>query len=122
MKNTNPIFSLKNFRSFGEEGADFELAPITVLTGCNSSGKSSLVKAILLLSRQSKIDKKTPMGEISLTGAYDIRDFHNISWDDLNVAATDFAVSKSTCFAIAVNDSIIRIAINVKVLILFFLR
>lgn len=53
MKNTNPIFSLKNFRSFGEEGADFELAPITVLTGCNSAGKSSLVKAMLLLSKQS---------------------------------------------------------------------
>ena len=50
MKNANPIFSLKNFRSFGEEGADFELAPITVLTGCNSAGKSSLVKALLLLS------------------------------------------------------------------------
>lgn len=50
MKNTNPIFSLKNFRSFGEEGADFELAPITVLTGCNSAGKSSLVKALMLLS------------------------------------------------------------------------
>lgn len=49
MKNTNPIFSLKNFRSFGEEGADFELAPITVLTGCNSAGKSSAVKAQLLL-------------------------------------------------------------------------
>ena len=49
MKNTNPIFSLKNFRSFGEEGADLELAPITVLTGCNSAGKSSLVKAQLLL-------------------------------------------------------------------------
>ena len=49
MKNMNPIFSLKNFRSFGEEGADFELAPITVLTGCNSAGKSSLVKAQLLL-------------------------------------------------------------------------
>ncbi len=32
MKNTNPIFSLKSFRSFGEEGADFELAPITVQT------------------------------------------------------------------------------------------
>jgi len=52
MKNMNPIFSLKNFRSFGEEGADFELAPITVLTGCNSAGKSSLVKALLLLSKQ----------------------------------------------------------------------
>lgn len=53
MENKNPIFSIKNFRSFGEEGADFELAPITVLTGCNSAGKSSLVKALLLLARQS---------------------------------------------------------------------
>ena len=30
--NKNPIFSIKNFRSFGEDGADFEFAPITVLT------------------------------------------------------------------------------------------
>ena len=58
MKNTNPIFSLKNFRSFGEEGADFELAPITVLTGCNSAGKSSLVKALMLLSKQSRVCEK----------------------------------------------------------------
>ncbi|MBR3434676.1 MAG: DUF3696 domain-containing protein [Bacteroidales bacterium] len=57
MKNTNPIFSLKNFRSFGEEGADFELAPITVLTGCNSAGKSSLVKAQLLLEQALKDEK-----------------------------------------------------------------
>lgn len=53
MKNMNPIFSLKNFRSFGEEGADFELAPITVLTGCNSAGKSSLVKSMTLLASQA---------------------------------------------------------------------
>ena len=49
----NPIISLKNFRSFGEDGADFELAPITILTGCNSAGKSSLVKALMLLSEKS---------------------------------------------------------------------
>lgn len=47
----NPIFNLKNFRSYGEDGADFELAPITILTGCNSAGKSSLVKAQLLLEK-----------------------------------------------------------------------
>ncbi len=56
-KNTNPIFSLKNFRSFGEDGADFELAPITVLTGCNSAGKSSLVKALMLLSSGAEGDR-----------------------------------------------------------------
>ena len=43
-------FSIKNFRVFNhKQGATFNLAPITILTGCNSSGKSSVVKAILLL-------------------------------------------------------------------------
>lgn len=46
----NNNFSVKNFRSYGETGASFRMSPITVLTGCNSSGKSSLVKAQLLLS------------------------------------------------------------------------
>ncbi len=52
MKKHNPHFCIKNFRAFGEEGANFELAPITVLTGCNSAGKSSLVKALMLLSNK----------------------------------------------------------------------
>ena len=63
MKNTNPIFSLKNFRSFGEEGADFELAPITVLTGCNSAGKSSLVKALLLVSSERILEGMSKEGK-----------------------------------------------------------
>lgn len=50
----NPIFSLKNFRSFGEDGADFEIAPITILTGCNSAGKSSLVKSLLIQEQVAK--------------------------------------------------------------------
>ena len=58
----NTIISLKNFRSYGEDGADFELAPITVLTGCNSAGKSSLVKALLLLSKKTN---SVTSGEIS---------------------------------------------------------
>lgn len=47
----NTKFTVKNFRSFDEEGATFEIAPITLLTGCNSSGKSSLVKSMVLLSK-----------------------------------------------------------------------
>ena len=46
--NTN--LTIKNFRVFdANNDADIKLAPITLLTGCNSSGKSSVVKALLLL-------------------------------------------------------------------------
>lgn len=44
-------FTVKNFKVFDKEGATFELAPITILTGCNSSGKSSMTKSLLLLSK-----------------------------------------------------------------------
>ena len=41
-------FGLKNFRIF-KEYTYFDFAPITILTGPNSSGKSSLIKALRLL-------------------------------------------------------------------------
>lgn len=44
----NRKFGIQNFRVFDDEGAQFKLAPITVLTGCNSSGKSSVIKAMML--------------------------------------------------------------------------
>lgn len=40
--------SLNNFRVFDKE-SEFELCPLTLLTGPNSSGKSSILKALLLL-------------------------------------------------------------------------
>ena len=46
----NSNFTIKNFRTFNNIGADIEIRPITILTGCNSSGKSSFVKALLLLN------------------------------------------------------------------------
>ena len=42
--------TIKNFRVFDENGVTVDLKPITVLTGCNSSGKSSVVKAALMLN------------------------------------------------------------------------
>ena len=41
---------LKNFRIFDNKGAEVHINPLTVLTGCNSSGKSSIVKALILLN------------------------------------------------------------------------
>lgn len=46
----NTSLNIKNFRVFDENGVTFELKPITILTGSNSSGKSSVVKAIFLLN------------------------------------------------------------------------
>ena len=42
-------FGVKNFRVFGDKGVSLNLKPVTILTGENSSGKSSIVKAMLLL-------------------------------------------------------------------------
>ena len=43
-------FGLKNFRIFDNEGAKIDINPITIVTGSNSSGKSSIIKAICILS------------------------------------------------------------------------
>ena len=45
----NTTYKVKNFRIFDEEGVDVDLRPITILTGCNNSGKSSIVKSLCLL-------------------------------------------------------------------------
>lgn len=85
----NPVFSLKNFRSFGKDGADFELAPITVLTGCNSAGKSSLVKALMLLSQATE----------TTTGEFDepfSRIIKNVRGVDLLVSAKDLCLGNYT--------------------------
>src|SRR5574344_3128090 len=42
-------YRVKNFRVFDEKGGIINFSPITILTGCNSSGKSSLVKSLFML-------------------------------------------------------------------------
>jgi len=49
---------LDNFRVFGSP-ASFDLAPVTVLTGKNNSGKSSLIKAFLVLADYLEQDDQT---------------------------------------------------------------
>ena len=50
----NNLYTIKNFRVFDEKGATLSIKPITILTGCNSSGKSSIVKSIVLLDTYIK--------------------------------------------------------------------
>ena len=42
--------SLKNFKAF-KELEDLKIKPITIFTGTNSCGKSSLLQSVLLLKR-----------------------------------------------------------------------
>jgi predicted ATPase len=55
---------LRNFKSVVE--ADIELAPLTVLLGANSSGKSSILQALLALHQVAASD--SPLSTFSLNG------------------------------------------------------
>ncbi len=46
----NTTLKIKNFRVFDENGVSLDIKPITILTGSNSSGKSSVTKAVILLN------------------------------------------------------------------------
>lgn len=47
-------YTIKNFRAFDEKGATVNFKPITILTGTNGSGKSSIVKSLVLFDTYRK--------------------------------------------------------------------
>ena len=51
-------YTVKNFRRFNHEGASVQFSPITILTGSNSSGKSSIVKSLVLFEKYLTSIKK----------------------------------------------------------------
>jgi predicted ATPase len=53
--------SLKNFKAFEEES--FEFRPLTILSGLNNSGKSSVIQALRLLNEQKPLPDLGPLGE-----------------------------------------------------------
>ncbi len=57
---------LENFRVFKDK-TDFEFAPITILTGTNSSGKSSLINAIRLLRDNYQSVEISKNGKVEIT-------------------------------------------------------
>jgi predicted ATPase len=75
---------LSNFRVFAEHTA-FDLAPITILTGKNNSGKSSLIKSFILLS--DYLSSEYDHSELDLKGKsankHKINNFGNLrNWND----------------------------------------
>lgn len=75
--------SLENYKCF-DKLDDLEIAPLTVLCGVNSSGKSSVLKSLLMLKQSfEKIYDSNSVifnGELSLNGTYkDVVTNHKIS-------------------------------------------
>ncbi len=59
--------SLENYKCFKEK-TDIEIAPLTVLCGVNSSGKSSILKSLLMLKQS--YESGSDMNNLSLNGIY----------------------------------------------------
>ena len=61
------LLTIKNIKCF--EDQQFQFAPLTVLCGANSAGKSTIIQTLLLL-RQSYNDDYFASNEIALMGVY----------------------------------------------------
>jgi len=72
-------WGLKNYKSIYE--ADIELAPLTILTGTNSSGKSSLIQSMLLIAQTiADKDEENPLTQagkfLDIVNFEDIRSYY----------------------------------------------
>ena len=105
----NNKFGIQNFRVFDDKGAQFKVAPITVLTGCNSSGKSSMIKAIMLFEDFFKRLKKDyvnkDLGDLSAyslilnEGEHKLARFDNTLNKDSKSDEMIFSFTKHSLFA-----------------------
>ncbi|WP_257670003.1 AAA family ATPase [Parapedobacter tibetensis] len=59
---------LKNFKIFREE--EFELAPLTLISGLNGLGKSSIIQSLLLLKQSYEIGYLTSQSKVDLSNDY----------------------------------------------------
>jgi len=83
-------FSLENFRTF-EDQTTLELAPITILTGPNSSGKSSVLKALLLLKESAK---RHGLARLDFAGGgHNLGSFQSVKSHESNDAHLRFGLS-----------------------------
>lgn len=65
-------FEVENFRVFSNR-TQFEFAPITILTGTNSAGKSSLIRALMLMG--ASINEQPELNQLAFSKTPSLGDF-----------------------------------------------
>lgn len=93
--------SLRNFKCFAEQ--DFDLAPLTLLTGVNGRGKSSFIQA-LLLTMQSDGDDLVINGDLVSLGMLNDILYEKRIDDSLSIIISD----NSTEYSFVTKDGTIR--------------
>lgn len=86
--------TLENYKCF-KEATEIEIAPLTVLCGVNSSGKSSILKSLLML-KQSYEGESTSHSFL-FSGEY----VDNGSFDDIVYHTSGKDIPKDACFTIS---------------------
>lgn len=94
---------LKNVRLFGGVGYNFDLQPLTIFCGTNSSGKSTILKSFLLLRQSQGIHEiyGTRPGILRLTGS-------QIDLGNYLSFVTDNKFNRNVEISLAVKDTIPR--------------
>lgn len=89
--------SLKNYKCFKELN-NLEIAPLTILCGVNSSGKSSILKSLLMLKQSFEND--SDLNSLSLNGIYTnngfFKDVVHDKKDNSFVLTTEFEIKNSS--------------------------
>lgn len=89
---------VENFRVFKDK-TDFEFAPITILTGKNNSGKSSLNKLLLILNgnvRREQLLDKIELGKDE-SNIFDVKSIINFS-SEYDVFVLSYAMNDNSLF------------------------
>ncbi len=86
--------SLENYKCFKKK-TDIDIAPLTVLCGVNSSGKSSILKSLLMLKQS--YENESPTHSMLLSGEYT----DNGSFDDIVYHTSKDQIHKDACFVIS---------------------
>lgn len=85
--------SLENYKCFKNSG-EIEIAPLTILCGVNSSGKSSILKSLLMLKQS--YESNYSKGELLFSG----KDVDNGTFKDITFNGLEKTFTLKTSFAI----------------------